>query len=152
LRIWRLELFGCCRWAIDSRVLLVAAWTPYCLGVIAYLSRTAGQALDDFRPALDLSDRQFASLRHEFTVLPVRPVVVFNLIGLILVLGSFLFLPETGAPYTSSLLMGSVTVAVSGLGISLSMAAIYQTFRHLDVVRVTYRSANRLTLFQGNLL
>lgn len=45
---------------IDGRNPLVALWTLHGLGFIAYLSRTAGRALHDFRQTLDLDDREFA--------------------------------------------------------------------------------------------
>lgn len=54
-----------------------------------YLRRAGSHALDRFRPALDVTEKQFAAFRHRFTRLSARG-------GVLLTLGTFLFIPLVG--------------------------------------------------------
>lgn len=138
--------------ALDGRILLIALWTPYCLGLVAYLSRTAGRALDDFRQALDVSDHEFVRLRHEFAVLPARPVALANASGAVLCLVTLWTSPKIAAPLTRSSWLGAINVGIAVIGVACSLVLVYQTFRHLRLIRHTYQRASRLKLFQENQL
>lgn len=136
----------------DARILVVTVWAPYALGFIAYLSDAAGRSLDDFRPALDLDDRQCERLRYEFTILPAQPALVAQIAGVAVVLGSLIVMPGTGSPFIAWPVIGLLAAGMGLAGIALTMVAIYQTFRHLHLIRLTYRRANRLKLFQAGQL
>lgn len=140
------------RGVFDARILVVTAWAPYSLGFIAYLSHTAGHALDDFRPALDLDERQCQRLRYEFTVLPARPALIAQVAGVAVVLASLVVMPATRTPFIAWPVIGPLATGMGVVGIGLAMVAIYQTFRHLHLIRLTYRRANRLRLFQAGQL
>lgn len=137
---------------LDTRILLVTLWTPYCLGLIDYLNRAASQALDDFRPALNMTEVEFAKLRYEFTVLPAGHVIAVNLLGVALTLASALGVPETATPFIATTSAAMVNLVIASLGIVFSITAIYQTLRQLRLTRHTYQCASRLNLLQASQL
>lgn len=64
-------------------------WFVFIPGAWHYLRRAGAHAFDRFRPALELSAKQFAVLRHRFTRLSARS-------GWLLTLGALLFAPVVG--------------------------------------------------------
>ncbi len=136
---------------MDSRIVLMAVWAPYCLAAAGYLSHSGGQALDAFRPALDVDAAEFGRLRYEFTVLPFWPVIWANIFGA-LVAVSNAFLQTNTLDLLSTPLSAAVNLGIAAIGIALSFSLIYFTFRQLRLIRHTYRHATRLNLFQSGQL
>lgn len=140
------------RWQLDTRILLINTWAPYCLGFIYYLENTAVEALAAFRPALDQDDSSFARLRYEFTVMPMRGALISNVAGALLAYGSLRFYPETAKPFMDTPFAAFVNMSLSMLGIAISFTAIYLAFRQLRLIRRTYAQATQLNLFHANQL
>ncbi len=134
----------------DIRQSYYVVFTAYLLGAMYYLNRTALRALDDFRPALTMSEPEYARLRYELTTLPARPVLIANLLSLLFV-SIFIFgFPTQGvrAQLTSPLR------AVIVVGISLNANVILATvflLHALNQLRMVTRIHDRVThlnLFQ----
>ncbi len=140
------------RWHLDTRILLVNTWMPYCLGFVYYIEHTAAEALVAFRPALDQDDAGFTRLRHEFTVMPMRGVLFGNIAGALLAFGSLRLFPETAQPFMVTPLAAIVNMTLSMLGMAIAFVAIYLTFRQLRLIRRTYGQATKLDLFRANQL
>lgn len=137
------------RWQLDGRVLLINTWIPYSLGLIYYLERTAGEALTAFRPALGMGAHASASLRYEFTTLPMRGVLISNLLGALLAFVSLRLFPETSRPFMGTPLAAAVNTALSMAASAVVFAALYLTYRQLRLIRKTYAQAQRLDLFRS---
>lgn len=137
---------------IDLRIVLVASWTPYSLGFVAYLDHAATAALAAFRPAMNLDEAQFARLRYEFTTLPARPVIGWNLLGLVLSVTSILMVPDVAGELLAVPVAAVVNIGLAATGMAVAAVSIYQTLRQLRLVRRTYREAARLNLFQSTQL
>ncbi len=149
----------------------LATQLVYMLGLMHYLDRSAGSALDSFRPVLEgggpaktptkVDDPTFADLRYRLTTLPRWPAWLASLAGLAFgLLLPFLFLatqpPEGrtlsaafagfGFPASSSytvLILAYVTLteAVSG-------TLLFHTVRQLGLISHIYASPTRLNLYR----
>lgn len=136
---------------LDPRIALISVWAPYCLAAVGYLSHTSGQALDAFRPALDVDAAEFTRLRYEFAILPYWPVLLFSLAGALLATLNG-FLRANSFDILSTPLSAAVNLGIAAVGIGTSFVLIYFTFRQLRLIRHTYRHATRLNLFQSGQL
>lgn len=54
---------------------------PYTLGLLHYVEKCAEAALKSSRPALNVSDAEYADLRYRLTHLPARPTLIVSLIA-----------------------------------------------------------------------
>ncbi|MCC7449035.1 MAG: hypothetical protein IT324_16575 [Anaerolineae bacterium] len=59
--------------------LVLTGTIPYTLALIHYLDNRAEHALLKFRPALNVTDAEYAELRYQFTTLPGRPTFLASL-------------------------------------------------------------------------
>ena len=53
-----------------GRIMLADVSFIYALGLLHYLDIWALEALDDFRPCMQIDEREFQKLRYRFTTLP----------------------------------------------------------------------------------
>ncbi|GAI75197.1 unnamed protein product, partial [marine sediment metagenome] len=58
--------------------------TPYFLAMMRYLDGAAEAALKNFRPALNVSEAEYAELSYRLTTAPARPMLLSSLAGVIL--------------------------------------------------------------------
>lgn len=136
-------------WQLDRRILMINTWIPYSLGFIYYLEKSAAQALTDFRPALDMADDVYLSLRYKFTVMPNRGVLISMGMGALLTYTTLRMFPETSRPFMDTPLAAVVNMTLSVLASAFTIVAIYLTFRQLRLIRQTYALANKLDLFRS---
>jgi len=59
----------------------VAVQVPYLLALTRYLDGAAEAALRNFRPALKVSEEEYAELRYRLTTVPARPTLLGSLAG-----------------------------------------------------------------------
>jgi hypothetical protein len=135
-------------WQLDARILLVNTWAPYCLAFVYYLESTAADALAAFRPALGMDDDAFDRLNYEFTVMPMREVLISNVIGAAMAFISLHLHPETAEPFMNTPRAAIVNMTLSMFGTALTFTAIYLSFRLLRLIRRTYLGATQLDLFR----
>lgn len=147
LTVWHEGILA--QWQLDQRILLINTWIPYSLGFMFYLERTAARALIDFRPALDIADDVYSTLRYEFTVMPNRGVLASMGLGALLTYITLRMFPETSRPFMDTPLAAVVNMTLSMLAAAFTLAAIYLTYRQLRLIRQTYALANRLYLFRS---
>jgi hypothetical protein len=138
--------FGTVTW----QMILSAGTFPYALGMLHYLDNSAQEALSDFRPAMDVDDRQFAELKYRFTTLPARPTVIATIIGSLYgVSFPLIASPEelASAKLLSSLPAGILDVIELALGYGVGAIFIYHSIRQLRMVSRTYTTHARVDLF-----
>ena len=68
----------------DAFHIWLAVQVPYFLALIRYLDGAAEAALRNFRPALDVSEEEYAELRYRLTIAPARPTLLGSLAGVAL--------------------------------------------------------------------
>lgn len=123
-------------------VLATAVW------LAAYLSRTAGDAFDRFRPALAADEASAARLRYELTVTPARPAWVLLAVG---ALGTPLY--YIADPVASDVVgLSPASVALRYI-LELTFGAVvlvvlYQAMRQLRRVARIHDAATRVDLYR----
>lgn len=124
-------------------------WPVLPIALIHYLDRQASRALAVFRPAMEVSDGEYASLERALTTMPARPVLIATLLGSTLGVGGLLLLPDQlkAFLFTSPLDSGFI-IAVSLFGYGPSAALIFHTFRRVRLVSRIYAGATRVNLFR----
>ena len=135
---------------VSWQMILSAGTFPYALGMLHYLDNSAQEALSDFRPAMDVDDRQFAELKYRFTTLPARPTLIAAIIG---ALYGVVFLltasPEETARlgFYSSIPAAILEITELALGYGSAAILIYHSIRQLRMVSRTYATHAQVDLF-----
>jgi hypothetical protein len=65
--------------------LLAGFWTVFPLGLMHHLDRFASRALDQFRPACDLNEKEAEDLRWRLSTMPAVPAALAGLAGVLFV-------------------------------------------------------------------
>jgi hypothetical protein len=131
---------------------LNAGSSLYMLLALHYLDDRAAAALADFRPVLNVDDAGYERLRYQFTTMPVRPVLVWSIIGLVFgVANQPLLFTETQIQslkmYTSPLAT-VVDVGTAGLSWMVNAIFAYHTIRQLRLVSRTYIQNTNVNIFE----
>ncbi len=130
--------------------LVLAATTPYALALIYHLDGVASDALVRFRPALDISDDDYAALGYQLTNLPGRKTVIASLVTIAVVLLSLILPPDSwwrpAALRTTNLARG-IDLALTVLMWWTTGAFIYHTAHQLRLVSRIYSEYTRVSLF-----
>jgi hypothetical protein len=125
---------------------------PYLVMMIHYLDRNAGEALDHFRPALDLTDSQFVEVRYWMTTMPQRQTLLVGLGGVIFgiiyvftrpvaVIAGLYGFALTPASTAFNILLGLVTL-------NIHMIVLYHTYRQVQLIERIYTHYARVNLLQ----
>jgi uncharacterized membrane protein YhdT len=137
------------RMLFDSVSFAVGIWVSLSLAFVHYLDDLARKALEDFRPALDLSNEAFAQLRFRLTTMPGRPLVLMNLVtALVTILANILY-PDIFETLIGKEVQVHPILLVSAAALGVSGSLIYHTIRQLAIIRSLYASAPRLSIFDA---
>jgi hypothetical protein len=128
------------------------AWSTYLLALIHYLDDVAGSALHEFRPALQVSDTEFATLRYQLTTLPERATLIATGLGFV-ISNAVIVLFSTPASIAlikinTSPLSSVLDYTFAVVGWSIWAVLIYHGVRQLRWVSRLYASAPHLDLFR----
>jgi hypothetical protein len=131
--------------------LVLTGTIPYTFALIHFLDKSAEGALRKFRPALSVTDSEYADLRFQLTTLPARQTIIVSLFSVVIAGLAVSFAPEgwsrPAAFPTSNLSMAfNVVLAVImwwGIG-----AFAYHTLHQLRLVSGIYASYTRINLYR----
>ena len=130
--------------------LLVAAdealYIVYYLALMHYLDGTAGHALRQFRPMLQVSDSEFARLEYELTTLPAGSTLLAGGVGLLVTLVSLFFTP-TDTILAQVIRQPSTQLAFL-IGNAIVAIFVYHTIRQLRMVSRIHAIVPRLNLYR----
>jgi hypothetical protein len=133
-----------------GRTFLVVV-APYLLWARFHLDRVAGEAMDRFRPALEVSDSEFRRLRYELTTLPAQTTWIITGIAVLAYGANITVMPEsivtqfTASREESVLLIGPLAVfTLTVLAVCTAQAA-----RQLWMVDLLHGLATRIDLFRA---
>src|SRR5262249_49188982 len=94
---WVLAIFwwnGSLRHGFDVSRIFFVAIAPYMLWVRFYLDGVAARAMDEFRPALAVSDEEFSRLRYELTTLPAPLTRIATIAAIVGYIVNAVLLPD----------------------------------------------------------
>ncbi len=137
------------RMLFDSVSFAVGIWVALSLALVHYLDDLARSALEDFRPALDLSEEAFAQLRFRLTTMPWRPVLLMNLATALVTILANIVYPELFETLIGKAVQVHPILLVSAAALGVSGSLIYHTFRQLAIIRSLYADAPRLSIFDA---
>jgi len=133
---------------------VIAGIYIYSLAMIHYLKQVSGAALDDFRPALETSDSDFASLRYQLTTMPARATLVASVVGLVMGVVAPTIVSANMPGLIHALKIGTSPVAtvLEMLGALFAFSTFSVMFfgglRKLRLVNQLYITAPHLDLFR----
>lgn len=130
--------------------IFVVAIAPYVIWVRFYLDDVAGRAMDAFRPALAVSDEEFARLRYELTTLPVpltRIATIAAIVGY--VVNAALLPDQIMAQFGPSRGVAAVMLApVAIFTLAVVIISTAQAVRQLWMVDLIHGLAAHVNLFR----
>ncbi len=118
----------------------VAVQVPYLLALVRYLDGAAEAALRNFRPALEVSEEEYAELRYRLTTAPARPALLCSMAGvavgvllLSLIPTAFTLMSWSTGPASVILLNGLTSLLLGVAG-----ALVYHIIHQLRLVSHIY--------------
>jgi len=119
----------------------------YFLALMHYLKGVAGRALQTFRPALGVSEDEYARLHYQLTTLPAWPALLVSGLGLAIAIWFVLSEPAPTDYVTSPL-----AAAFDGVSLALVLAPLgamlHHTVHQIRTVSRIHAAATRIDLFQ----
>ena len=129
------------------RFALLALVVPYSLALLRHLNIVAGQAIDRFRPLLELAPEAFDVLRYRITVFPSSIFIPLSIAVTIATAVAMASAPVafeiTGAPWP---LVGVIFCYASVMDVTYA-ALVVQILRQLVLVDRIHRGARSIDLF-----
>lgn len=134
-------------WSFSYELFVYSLFTAEVLYFLRFIARDASNALDEFRPLLNLDEGEIERIRYRLTVLPARRVLYVTLLGI--VFGIYMGFS------TQVFLSGPVELSmaliwdVSGFLIAdvLALLFVYRIIVQMRTVNGLYSSAVDLDLF-----
>jgi len=122
---------------------------PYGLAIMHIVIRTAGSAMDTFRPASGLSDEAFARRRYELVNLPPGRIGIILVVGAIVTIGSILSAPPEGlAAYGRTREVAFLVLGPGAfLGYGITVVSTYAVIRILTLIHRLHLEATAIDPF-----
>lgn len=127
----------------------VGIWVSSPLAFVHFLDDLASRAIENFRPALALSEEDFVNLCYLLTTMPTRPVVLMNLATAALTLTANVVFPDIFESVVGEVESTVPILLIPAAALGVSGSLIYHTIRQLAMIRSLYTSASRLTIFDA---
>ena len=126
----------------------LAVQTPYLLALIRYLDGAAEAALRNFRPALKVSEEEYAELQYRLTTAPARPTLLGSLAGVAVAVLILPLIPQ----YLSLLDWSTGPASVIAYGLlflilGVQGALVYHIIHQLRLVSHVYAEHAIVNLF-----
>jgi hypothetical protein len=121
-------------------------WTWGSLALIIYLDRVAVEALQKFKPLLEVDNRAYQTLEFHLTTMPSRPIVITNILFVLFFLTFIYIVPIK----VIDLFRGrglTLLVISAAASFLFGSAFYYHTLHQLRIVRQIYDAALPLNLF-----
>jgi hypothetical protein len=125
-----------------------AGQIAYLLALMPFLDKSAVKALEAFRPALNVSQAEYAELRYRLTTLPARPTLLASLAGAAsaipqLAFGFLNFFGIATSPVSTVFAWAAAVVMECVAG-----ALVYHTIHQLRLVSRIYTKLAAVDLFE----
>jgi hypothetical protein len=135
--------------SLDPTLTIGVVYGPYGLGVIAYLNRVAGQALETFWPATGWPAQYRPGWSQAFTTVRAGIELPSLALGILVAAAAFLSAPESvvGSDGSSRLAYAIALAPIAILGYAVTFLAIAHTFRQLRLVARIHRQARAIDPF-----
>lgn len=135
--------------SFSTEGIIGCAYGPYIIGVGHYITRVAGRAIAEFRPASGLGDADYLRRRYELTVLPAGRVWLAFAAGALVGVGSILSASAAGISTIGGTRLAALLAfgPASIFGYGMTVVVIYQTARQLREVERLHHEATAIDPF-----
>jgi hypothetical protein len=122
-------------------------WGP--LAIMTYLNSVSLEALTNFRPLVDIPDETMRRLKHEFTNMPARGVIVSSALWTVVyIMFTYLGLDSMYGAYGFGRLSEGTSIVRGWISFFIGSALYYHTIRQLRLVNRTVSMVEQFDLFQ----
>ncbi len=118
------------------------------IALIKYLDGVARASLDDFAPALEVSQDTLAHLEFELTSMPAGPVFLLLILGLLRTAEGFVFEPGSEGIVGLPPLPVAIRAPLEALTTTVLLVLIYHTVHQLRLVVQIHAMPARVNLFR----
>lgn len=122
-------------------------WGP--LAIMTYLNSVSLEALNNFRPLVDIPDETLSRLKYDFTTMPARAVIISSAVWTIVYIAfTSLALESMYTAYGFGRLAEVTNIVRGGISFFIGSAFYYHTIRQLRLVTRTVEMVKQFDLFQ----
>lgn len=120
------------------------------LALIHYLNTIAKRSLSDFRPAMDVSDLEYARLDYELTTMPARVGFLTAGVGMLIgILSAYGDPVSWGISANTSPFVSIYAYMIAAIVMATGAVFVVHTVRQLRLVNHIHQGANKFSLFKG---
>jgi len=124
-----------------------AVWTPLMLAMMHILDRIARQSLAQFRPASGLEAEDYERYEYRLTTIPSRPVILNQLLGTVIFLGTVWLAPSYSGLISGDLLSDAIVYLIFWFNIGMLLVSMYHHTRQLEMVSTLHQEAPSISIF-----
>ena len=124
-----------------------AVWTPLMLAMMHILDRIARQSLAQFRPASGLEAEDYERYEYRLTTMPSRPVILIQLLGTVIFLGTVWLAPSYSGLISGDLLSDAIVYLIFWFNIGMLLVSMYHHTRQLEMVSTLHQEAPSIGIF-----
>ena len=139
------------RGPVHTFPLLYIFTIPYNLALIHYLDRVAAQALERFRPLLNVNTGEYHDLLYRLTTLPARPTLVATFIGMLYGIWALTWIPLESKIQDLHFIDTPLSIVFNhGLALPIWGAfgvTVYHTLHQLRIVQQIYNHCTGIDLY-----
>ena len=126
-----------------------AVWTPLMLAMMHILDRIARQSLAQFRPASGLEAEDYERYEYQLTTMPSRPVILIQLLGLVIFLGTVWLAPPYFGMISGDLISDAIVYLIFWFNMGMLLVSMYHHARQLEMVSTLHQEAPSISIFDA---
>jgi len=129
-----------------------AIWTPLMLAMMHILDRVARQSLAQFRPASGFDAEDYERYEYRLTTMPSRPVILIQLLGTIIFLGTVWVAPSYSGLISGDLVSDAIVYLIFWFNMGMLLVSMYHHTRQLEMVSTLHQEAPSIDIFDTILI
>jgi hypothetical protein len=135
--------------SIEVAQLVAALFLVYFVALIHYLNTTARGALANYRPLLDVEDREYATLEYTLTRIPRRVGLIATFLGSVIGAANFFSSPESWGVTSNSSVLATASTLIQAMVVYVGVTYWgVQVIRQARTVDRIHRMTTRLNIFR----
>jgi hypothetical protein len=111
------------------------------------LDRIARQSLAQFRPASGLEAEDYERYEYRLTTMPSRPVILNQLLGTVIFLGTVWVAPSYSGLVSSDLISDAIVYLIFWFNMGMLLVSMYHHTRQLEMVSTLHQEAPSIEIF-----
>lgn len=134
-------------WTFSSILLTFPLWLWVPLSIVTFLNTIAQATLETFRPLLEMDDETFKRIKHEFTTMPARGVIINTVFWITLFLIVHFLAGEVYVQYGFGDFMQRLILVEGLFTYGIGAVLYYHSLRQLWLINHTVQTVKQFNLF-----